>query len=60
MELYPPDNSAGDLFGMVSSRDPFKWLSVTSNRVWKGHGLNHLTNVIHIHVTNPQKIRPTR
>ena len=26
-----PGNSAGDLFGMVSARDPFQWLFVTSN-----------------------------
>ena len=30
-----PGNSAGDLFGMVSSRNPFQWLLVTSNdRGW--------------------------
>ena len=35
--------SRRDLLGMVSSRDPFKGLLVTSNVWgWKGHGLNHL------------------
>ena len=28
---YIPGKSAGDLFGMVSSNDPFKGLLVTSN-----------------------------
>ena len=38
-----PGDSSRDLFGMVSSRDPFKGLLVTSNVWgWKGHGLNQL------------------
>ena len=42
-DFQVPGNSAGDLFGMVGSRDPkSKVVLVTSNQGIKGHGLNHL------------------
>ena len=41
-QKHAPRDSSRDLFGMVSLRDPFKRLLVTSNvRGSKGHGLNH-------------------
>ena len=33
-----PGDSSRDLFGMVSSRDPFKgWIVTSNDRGWKGH-----------------------
>ena len=43
-----PGDSSRALFGMVSSRDPFKWLGLYKwppTGGWKGHGLNHLVVV---------------
>ena len=37
-----PGDSARDLFGMVSSRDPFRLLVTSNDRGLKGHELNHL------------------